>query len=187
MRQLFVLFLLGMLTACGPATEAETTAETTETPAAEPEPSPTTAPLLITPDAFAGIEPGDPVAEHAAMLEEGLLETGDGEYEVLFINHPEHGQIGHLFTAGDSGELIDMIVITSPEVQTAEGIKTGSTWADLQRAYGPIEVHGSEVESRTYADANGMMFRLDYYESSYEVDESQIPADTEITQLLISR
>lgn len=75
----------------------------------------------------------------------------------------------------------------SVDAITEDGIKVGDSLQDLKTAVPSIEVHGSEIEGRTYATFNSISYRLDSSNFSYDLDIETIPSDTKILEIVINR
>jgi len=143
--------------------------------------------LLIAPNAFRGITVGDKIAMHADYIQKEQLKTGEGTFEVYQIKDFNNNPAGYLMADPNDGSLVGDITVETPMAATAKDISVGSTLADLQATIPNIEVHGSEIEGRTYADANNISYRLDSPNFSYDVDVSKIPASTKILQIIVNR
>ncbi|MEL7163674.1 MAG: hypothetical protein AAFN92_23145, partial [Bacteroidota bacterium] len=177
----FFLLLLCVFIACGQsATDAETPEDApsempTETPEANQD---NTAiydvdeddPYLISNGGFLGMRPGNPLADFAGGLRQGTLRTGEGEFSVYYIDGAEGEELGYLMADPRDPAMIGDITVTAKEVVTEAGIRVGVNFAELQNRLGhPLEVHGSEVESRTYAIRDGLAYQLGDPHDTYEL------------------
>ncbi|PHI18823.1 hypothetical protein CEQ90_15845 [Lewinellaceae bacterium SD302] len=133
-----------------------------------------------------GIKAGDVIADNE-RLQAGELRSGEGEFDVFYLKNEAGQRIGYVIEDFDAPGKVGDIFITNAgsTAPGAKGIKVGQSWADLQAAFPDIEAYGSEVESRTYAITDELSFRLSVMNNQYEVEESTIPADTKITEILI--
>lgn len=129
--------------------------------------------LLTTLPSFLGMSVGDDLAQHADKLKKSVLETGEGSFDVFEI-HQGGRKLGHVSPAGRNESVIGGITITSPLAVTEQGIKVGSTWGELKQALPELEVHGSEIEGRTYAFFGSVAYRLDVYFGAYDIPASEI-------------
>lgn len=143
--------------------------------------------LTITSTSFRGISTGDNIADHSDYITKGQIENGEGTFDVYTIKDFNNNPAGYLMVDPKSSALVGDITVKSPMASTAESIKIGSTFQQLKAAVPSIEVHGSEVEGRTYASANNLSYRLDMANFSYEVDMSKIAGNTKITEIIINR
>lgn len=198
MKSIFAFFLLFALFSCG---SDKTIADTKgiETPAADtPDPNDgNTAiydvddddPYLISNSHFLGLTPGGSLAEFVDGLRSGVLQTGEGDFDVHYIDSAEGDELGYVMADPRDENTIGNIYVTSPKVVTEKGIRVGMSYAELQEKMGRLEVHGSEIEGYThaYADADGLAFRLDSGNWSYEVDPTAIKPETEILEIVIER
>ncbi|MEM9526007.1 MAG: hypothetical protein AAGA31_05310 [Bacteroidota bacterium] len=192
------LLLLLLLVTCSqpPADDAtletEAESEVTETPESNQD---NTAnyeaeeeePYLLSNGYFLGMQPGLPIIDFAGGLRKGNLATGEGDFEVYYIDGAEGSELGYLMPDPRDEHSIGDIFITSPDVVTELGVRVGHSFAELQKRLGPLEVHGSEIEGRTYASKDGLWYRLDTANFSYEVDPATIDPTTKITEIVIQR
>ena len=133
------------------------------------------------------ISPGDKIQDHVAILEKSTLSTGEGDFEIFRVMNEEIGVIGNIYPDPLNEALVGIIAVTSEIPKTKIGIHVGSTYGDLKSAYNDIEVHGSEIEGRTFANVGNLSFRLSINHYSYVLDESKIPLDTPIEEIHINR
>ncbi|MFK7905344.1 MAG: lysozyme inhibitor LprI family protein [Chitinophagales bacterium] len=140
---------------------------------------------LIDSKSFYGISKGDPIAKHKDVLEKGILRTGEGSFDVFYIKNDKGDLLGHLDTQFRDESRVGAISIDTPLAKTKQGVHVGMTFGELEKILGPIEVHGSEIESRTHASKDGIWYLLDAYFGTYEIDKSQIKKDTKIKQIIM--
>jgi len=143
--------------------------------------------LLISENSFRGITPGDVISKHSDYVEKSLLQTGEGDFEVYTIMGKNNNPTGYLIPDPNDENLVGDIVIETKIAKTADGIKVGSTFEELKKYSKVTEVHGSEIEGRTYATKGQLAYRLDVALFSYEVDAEKIPGDTKIIEIMIMR
>jgi hypothetical protein len=136
---------------------------------------------------YRGIILGDAIKNHSAYAKKATMQTGEGSFEVYKITDAENNPAGYLMADPNNKLLVGAITVETPKASTPEGIKVGSTFKDLLKAFPKIEVHGSEQESRTYAERGNYSFRLNVANATYEVDKSKIPATAKITEITIRR
>jgi hypothetical protein len=141
----------------------------------------------IDPKGLFGIEVGDAIKKHSNNAKKTTIKTGEGSFVAYQIIDPENNPAGYFMPDPNNKLLVGDITIETPKASTDKGIKIGSTFQDLLKAYPNIEVHGSESEGRTYATANGFSFRLKVANFTYDVDKAKIPATTKITEIVINR
>jgi hypothetical protein len=143
--------------------------------------------LLITSTGFRGIQVGDAISKHGAYTKKTKMKTGEGSFDVYEIKDFENNPAGYFMPDSKNKLLVGDITVESPKASTDKGLKIGSTFKDLLKAYPNVEVHGSEIESRTYATADKLRYRLDVANNTYDVDKAKIPAATKITEIVINR
>lgn len=174
---------------CGPASP-----ETAEAPVAPVVPAPPAENEAIAPSAnlykasggeFLGMKTGEPLAPYIDVLRKGVLSTGEGDFDIYYIDGAEGDELGFIFPSYDESNSIGDICITSPNVMTDSGLSVGMTYADLQEKLGEVEVHGSEIEGYTHASKDGYSYRLDAGNWSYEIDPTTINSETKIIEIIL--
>jgi hypothetical protein len=143
--------------------------------------------LLIGSTSFRGITVGDTISKHGAYTKKTKLKTGEGSFDVYEIKDFENNPAGHFMQDPKNKLLVGDVTVESPKARTEQGLKIGDTFKDSLKAFPNIEVHGSEIESRTYARDGNLSYRLDVPNATYEVDKAKIPATTKITEIVINR
>jgi hypothetical protein len=201
MKSIFAFLLLVALTSCG---NDKTTADTeslevsiTDTPAADAsapdeEGIPTDEaddddPYLVSNGYFLGLTPGGSLAEFVDGLRSGVLQTGDGDFDVHYIDSAEGDELGYVMADPRDENTIGNIYITSTKVVTEKGVRVGIIFSELQEIMGELEVHGSEIEGYTYANSDVLSFRLDAGNWSDKVDPSTIKPDTKVLEIVVKR
>lgn len=149
--------------------------------------TPTQIQMLISPNSFRGISVGDEISKHTDYIQKTKLKTGEGAFEVFEIKDFDNNPAGYFLPDPKNKLLVGDITVTSPKAKTAEGIKLGSTFQDLQKAFPGVEVHGSEIEGRTFANADNLSYRLDVANFNYEVDRAKIPAAAKVIEIRVNR
>ena len=145
------------------------------------------APYLVSNGNFLGLTPGGSMVEFVDGLRSGVLQTGEGDFDVHYIDSAEGDELGYVMADPRDENTIGNIYITSTKVVTEKGIRVGMSFSELQEKMGELEVHGSEIEGRTYANSGGLSFRLDAENWSYEIDPSTIKPETEIIEIVVKR
>lgn len=143
--------------------------------------------LLITTTSFAGIQPGDPIANHGDRLKKDILRNGEGEFDIFTILDKNGKELGYAMPGYKDDKLLGDITITSPAAQTKDGIRVGMTYGELRKTLPGIAVHGSEIEGRTYAHHGNLYYRLDTYHNTYEIDPSSINDGVKIIEVVLSK
>ena len=198
-RHFLTLLLPLFLFTCGPATEPVTEGAGVDTEADSDIENPNADntdiydvdpedPYLISNGTFLGLKPGEPLAEYAPTLRSGVVQTGDGDYTVYFIDGAEGDELGYVMR-GDYAydDKIGDIYVTHPSVVTEQGIRVGTTVKELRERIGAVTFHGSEIESRVTGSKDGIGYRLDIPSTEYNMDNSKIPADAMVQMLIIER
>lgn len=145
--------------------------------------------LSISANAFRGITVGDAISAYAKSdyVQQDTLKTGEGDFTVYTIKDFNNNPAGYFMPDPNNEGWVGDITVQTQMAKTAEGIHVGSTLGELRMHFPDIEVHGSEIEGRTYARHDTLSYRLDVALFSYAVDSLKIPADTKITEIIINR
>ncbi len=141
--------------------------------------------LIIEDHALGGIATGDEISNHTAMLTKTILKTGEGDFEAYKITNKIHGEVGYLLPDPRNTKLVGNIFISNPQIATKDGLRVGSTMADLLRKNPELEVHGSEIEGRTNAMIGNHYFLIDARNFTYDIDKNKIPKDTKVLEIMI--
>lgn len=144
-------------------------------------------PYLVSNGIFLGLKPGEPLGAYADGLRKGKIKTGEGSFDVYFIDGAEGDELGYVMPDPKNNNLIGEIFITGRSVVTEEGIRIGLSYDELIERLGKITFHGSEVESRVYGSKHGLSYRLDMASNQYDLDNRTIEPDTKVTQIVIDR
>ncbi|TXF87569.1 hypothetical protein FUA23_18460 [Neolewinella aurantiaca] len=191
----FLLLLLLFLVSCSSEPTSVTDTSGTETPAAETEDpnDGNTAiydvdaddPYLVSNDYFLGMTPGGSLADFKDGLRNGELRTGEGAFEVFYIDGAEGDELGYVYSMDGAEGTIDQITITSPKVVTEEGVRVGLSFNELTQRLGELEVFASEIESRVYATKNGVTYRLNTNGTPGKTTAEDIKGDVEVAQIIL--
>jgi hypothetical protein len=149
--------------------------------------APTQTLISITSTGFRGIEVGDAIAKHGDYIKKTKLKTGEGSFDAYEIKDFENNPAGYFLPDPKNKLLVGDITVQTPKASTDKGIKVGDTFKDLLKAFPNIEVHGSEIESRTYATIGKLTYRLNVANNTYDLDKAKIPATAKITEIVIKR
>lgn len=141
--------------------------------------------LIIANNSFLGISPGDTIANHPEHLSAGQLSTGEGDFDVFRIIDASGNDLGYVMPDPRDVRLVRSITIVSPLVTTEGGARVGDTYGSLLDKYPELEVHGSEIESRTYASLGRLMFRISEAHARYELKQKDISRSATILELMI--
>jgi hypothetical protein len=142
--------------------------------------------MLITATGFRGIQVGDAIAKHGDYAKKTKMKTGEGSFDVYEIRDFENNPAGYFMPDSKNKLLVGDITVETTKASTDKGIKVGDSFQALLKAYPNVEVHGSEIESRTYATAGNLRYRLDVANNTYEVDKAKIKPTAKITEIVIS-
>ena len=144
-------------------------------------------PYLLSNGTFLGFKPGEPLGEYRDALRPGKLRNGEGTFDAYFIDGAEGSELGYLLADPENNDLIGDIYITSPSVVTEKGVRVGTTHAELIERIGAVTFRGSEIESRVIGSKDGLAYRLAMNSPDTDLDNSRIPGETAITQIMIEQ
>lgn len=142
--------------------------------------------LVIKENSFRGIKVGDKISSHSAYTKKDQMETGEGTFSIYLIKDFNDNPVGYFHPDPNNQNLVGDITIDTKNVETTEGIRVGSTFQELKNKFPKIKVYGSEIEGRTHATYDNLVYRLDIEHFSYEVDMKKIPLDTKIVSITIN-
>ncbi|PHN08295.1 hypothetical protein [Flavilitoribacter nigricans] len=185
----FIITLTVALTACGTSTtpDEQTPApeETAAAPAGQEQPAAPDYP--IGDRSFRGIRVGQPIGEIVDSVEKGILQNGEGEFEIYRISTEDGRELGYFHPDPQNGSLVGDIVITSDLPMTENGLKVGMTYTELTSLIRDFAVHGSEIESRTSVYYQNLALGLDYPSANYNLDRNEIPGSAKVNEITILR
>jgi uncharacterized protein YecT (DUF1311 family) len=142
---------------------------------------------LISSNGFQGVFVGDLIANKMNVLEKDILKTGEGDFDILTIKDGNGTVIANVFPDPRNPAKVGDITVLSPLAKTTEGIHIGMTVGDLEKQFGNIEIHGSEIEGTTSVLIGNLRYTIDAHFWSYNIDQSKIDKETKITQIAITR
>ena len=136
--------------------------------------------VTLTSAGIGNIQSGDDLRDlqKKGLLKKDVLITGEGKFPIWNIRDQHLGNIGYVMEHPMLEGKVGDIFITSDAVKTENGLKVGSTWADLKKMYPDIDAHGSEIEGIVTASVDGYNYRLDIRDWSYEIEEGKLKPDT---------
>ncbi len=142
--------------------------------------------LFISATSYRGITPGSEISMHVGYTQKSEIKTPEGTFDIYKIKDYKDGFAGYFLADPRDESRVGDIVIDVAEARTLQGIRVGSTFAELLKLP-ELSVHGSEMEGKTYAIQYRHSYRLDIANFSYDVDINSIPANTKITEIRIKR
>jgi len=142
-------------------------------------------PYLLSNGYFLGMTPGGSLDDYIDGLRTGQIRTGEGEFDVLFIDAAEGDELGYVYTPDKTEPIIEQITITSPKVVTEKGVRVGLSFDELKQRLGPVEVYASEIESRVYATKDGITYRLNINGTPGKTTAADIGDDVEVMQIIL--
>ncbi len=163
------------------STEVEVT--TTETEVKE-EPKKETD-LIIYQKSFMGLSPDTKIIDYKGTLEKGLLQTGDGDFDILNMKDDKGNVVAYFLPFGEKEDKVGSITVTTELAKTEDGIKIGDTFGTLLEKYPNLQVFGSEIEGYTQAVVGNLGYRLDEQHYNYELKVSEVKKETEIIEIIV--
>ena len=143
--------------------------------------------LVISENAFRGIQVGDAIEKHSDYIQKGQIKTAEGNVEIYRIKDFNNNPAGFFYADPKDEQKVGTITVESKMATTAEGIKVGSRFRELLKQVPELEVHGSEVEGRAHATFNNLSYRLDVPIFKYKVSTKSVPDSTRIIQIIINK
>jgi uncharacterized lipoprotein NlpE involved in copper resistance len=141
----------------------------------------------LAPGALFGMKVGMsiPDAQKIFPLRKAKEENGEGTFTVYKSAQEESSPDDMIIYIDKKGgkEVIRSMQFTGNEA-TKEGIKVGSTLADLRKAYPKLIAHGSEIESRVTAEGGGYSFLLNTSSTKYDLDQATLKATVKVKAIL---
>ncbi|MEO1654853.1 MAG: hypothetical protein AAFU64_15000 [Bacteroidota bacterium] len=197
--------LLVFLLACSAGENTQEEAETSEASPSEENPETEAAeepseneeiaseesdnPYLVEAKSFYGVNIDDDIAtlttEKPDLLKKGLVQTGEGDFEVWVIQDENGEELADIYPTTD-GSKVGMIEIGSEKAVSADGFKVGNTLADILEKFPNSLPHGSEIEGQVNIEAGGIIYRLDAYESAYDIDMEKFDKNTKVMSIIIN-
>jgi hypothetical protein len=151
-----------------------------KTAAAVPAPA-----CTLTAGTLGGVKLGDPMSEVTKTYPVKIKhETGEGSFDA-YVKSKDNAHDVIIFPLKKGGKEVVNLVEYTGNCATKEGIKVGSTVADLRKAYPTLKANGSEVEGRTIAKGGGHTFLLDTYESAYELDVAKLKPTVKVKAIVL--
>lgn len=141
---------------------------------------------LITEVEIDGVKVGDSYKSHQKKLKKIIKNNSEIAITAFDLYNKEKEKIGFVHLDERDSKSIGKIEIIAPQYKTAKGIGVGNTFKEIKENYPKSEVHGCEIEGKTFVIAGDYHFLLkevSFY--SYIVDESKIDSSTEVDMITI--
>ncbi len=146
-------------------------------------------PYLVEHNQFYGIQLQDTIAilqeKYPALLQQDVKKTGEGDFDIYKILSEEGIHLANIYPNPQNEALVGQIEIITPLAVTKAGIKIGDSYATLLKKAGAVEVHGSEIEGRTYAAHQDIFYKLDMRHFTYALDPGTINPEVKILEITI--
>ena len=140
--------------------------------------------MVIANGSVLGIRPGDKIAD-INNLTKTTMATGEGNFEIYEIRDAGGKKLGYITPGPEKADQVFQITITDPMLATAQGIRVGSTFAELDEAYGGVTPHGSEIESRVSVVVDNLHFALDAVSNQYNMDKGAVKPGARVREITI--
>jgi hypothetical protein len=140
----------------------------------------------LTAGTLGGVKIGDLISEVKKTYPVKITEKdGEGSFDVYVMSKDKVNEVFIYPMKKGGKEVAHMIEYRHGECATKEGIKVGSTVADLRKAYPKLTANGSEIEGRTYAKGGGYEFFLDSQNFSYELDQAKLKGNVKVKAIVL--
>lgn len=143
--------------------------------------------LVIFENSFHGITIGDEISIYKQYIKKEVLKTPEGDVVIYRIKSFNNEIVGFFYPDPKNKNLVGEITVETPMAETVNKIKVGKTFLYLAEKFPFMEIHGSEIDGKTYASAKNFSYRLDVVNHKYDVDIAKIPLDTKITEIVIRK
>lgn len=111
--------------------------------------------LLIKPNEFYGVKLKDNIdeliARYPQRFEKSVKKSGEGDFVVYKIHSDSAEHLANIYPHMQSENLVGQIEIISSKAKSQDKLGIGDSFKDLSDKAAEVEVHGSEIEGRTYA------------------------------------
>ncbi|NJL14072.1 MAG: hypothetical protein HC913_14410 [Microscillaceae bacterium] len=193
----FLLFILFF--ACSPSentTEekndttknAENGSEATEESTTSDENTLLDSPYLISKGTFFGVNIGDNLdalkKDKPDSFREDVVETGEGSFDVVKILDENGDALADIHFQSEENN-VNLVEIYSEKAFTIDGLKIGKSFKDILKIYPDALPHGSEIEGQVNVEADGIYYRLDERNTSYDIDLESFNKDAKITAIIL--
>ena len=118
--------------------------------------------FTISAQSFYGITLGRPISDFFGQLQKGILETGEGTFDVYYIQSTNNEELGYILE-NEKDHTVLSIVITSSKGLMDNDIAVGSTYQRFREVYPQAEINRSEIESRFFTSSGNFVFFFDGY------------------------
>jgi hypothetical protein len=141
---------------------------------------------ILEPGSIKDVKVGDPMEKVKETYPVKITEKdGEGSFDVYVMSKDNVNEVFIYPMKKGGKEVAHMIEYRRGDCTTKEGIKVGSTVADLRKAYPKLTANGSEIEGRTYAKGGGYEFFLDSPNFSYELDQAKLKGDVKVKAIVL--
>ena len=113
-----------------------------------------------------------PEAKKLFPIRKTTEKNGEGTFDVYESAQEESDANFTIYVDKQGGKEVIKSMELRSDCATKEGIKVGSTLADLRKAYPKLVAHGSEIESRVTAEGGGYSFLLNTSSNKYNLDQA---------------
>jgi uncharacterized lipoprotein NlpE involved in copper resistance len=140
-------------------------------------------PTCLQPDALYGMKVGMLTSEAHKIfpIRKTKITRSEGTVDVYVSAQEESsGDDMAIYTEKKGGKDVINNIEYTGSCATKEGIKVGSTIADLRKAYPKLKAHGSEIESRVTAEGGGYTASADY-----NLDQATLKPSVKVKAILI--
>jgi hypothetical protein len=203
-KTLTLFLVMNLAFACSetktPSTEATTPPVATSPPVAAAQPvqtppvevaKPVEAAMptntCLVPGALYGMKVGMLTSEANKLfpIRKTKIKRAEGTFDVYVSAQEESaGNDMDIYPETKGGKEVISHIEYTGTCATKEGIKVGSTLADLRKAYPTLKAHGSEMESRVTADGGGYSFLLSTASTDYNLDQATLKPSVKVKAIL---
>ena len=142
---------------------------------------------VLEPGSIRGVKVGDPMEKVKETYSVKIKEkNGEGSFDVYVMSADNVNDVFVYPIKKNGKEVVNYVEYRNGVCSTKEGIRVGSTLADLRKAYPKLTANGSEVEGRTYAKGGGYEFFLDSPNYSYNLDQAKLKGTVKVKAIVVN-
>lgn len=137
--------------------------------------------LLIREDSFLGIMLNDSINKHEFILTKNKISFNDIESDSYNLSTLQYINLAQIITKKDNKNIINSIIITSPQAKTELGLKIGSTLKDIKERISTFQIKKLKT-GRIYIEDSSFKYFLN---DDIHLISNAIPDSLTIQEIVI--
>ncbi len=142
-------------------------------------------PYEVTDRAFLDMRPGLDIGPFSKFLRPGIIPVDGQDQTVYYIEGRKRERLGYLQVGEGDASRISEIHITSPNVVTRDGLRTGNSYREVIERLGPLDVVGGGSNGAAYLQHGLLAYRLSRNDLQAAFDPAAIDSTTKILEIVI--